>query len=121
MAEGLMKHLRGFEIEAHSCGLEEFSRTNPMAIAVMAEIGVDITKQKPKLLSSVDVSGFFQIISFVDPNDLRDTTIKQPIDFWQIPPPEQDGLHPEEAIRRFRKVRDKIRARIQNLGNNQPW
>ena len=45
MAEGLLRHLAGDRFEAHSAGTEA-TRVRPEAVAVMDEIGVDVSGQE---------------------------------------------------------------------------
>jgi len=47
MAEGFARHFGGEQIEAHSAGVEP-SRMNPLAVAVMREKGIDISRQYSK-------------------------------------------------------------------------
>jgi arsenate reductase len=47
MAEGLLRHFYGERYEAFSAGSTP-TQVNPLAITVMAEIGVDISKQRSK-------------------------------------------------------------------------
>lgn len=49
MAEALLDHLAGDRFEAHSAGLEP-APVNPLAVAVMAERGVDISAKRSKLV-----------------------------------------------------------------------
>jgi arsenate reductase len=49
MAEGLLKHLYGEKYEVFSAGVAP-TRVNPFAVKVMAEIGIDISKQHSKNL-----------------------------------------------------------------------
>ena len=51
MAAGLLTHLAGDRIEVRSAGTEPAKQINPVAVAVMAEIGIDITHAAPKILS----------------------------------------------------------------------
>ena len=48
MAEGLLRHLSAGRFDACSAGLAPQDRIHPLAIHVMAEIGIDISGQKPK-------------------------------------------------------------------------
>ena len=52
MAEGILRHLAADGFESLSAGSQPAEAVHPMAIAVMAEIGVDISAQQPK---SMDV------------------------------------------------------------------
>ena len=49
MAEGLLRSIGGVEFEVHSAGTEA-TLVRPMAIQVMAEVGVDISHQTSKTL-----------------------------------------------------------------------
>ena len=50
MAAGLLTHLAGDRIEVRSAGTEPADQINPVAVAAMAELGVDITAAAPKIL-----------------------------------------------------------------------
>jgi len=52
MAEGLLRHLGGERFEAHSAGSEPTDAVRPLAVRAMAERGVDISAQRPKLQST---------------------------------------------------------------------
>ena len=47
MAEGWARHLKGEVIEAYSAGIETHG-LNPIAVKVMSEAGVDISRQRSK-------------------------------------------------------------------------
>jgi len=50
MAEALLNHLAGDRYEAHSAGIEP-APINPLAVAVMAERGIDISGKRTKLVA----------------------------------------------------------------------
>lgn len=50
MAEALLDHLAGDRYEAHSAGIEP-APMNPLAVAVMAERGIDISHKRTKLVA----------------------------------------------------------------------
>jgi arsenate reductase len=52
MAAALLAHLAGDRIEVRSAGTEPADQINPVAIAAMAELGIDITTATPKILST---------------------------------------------------------------------
>src|SRR5215470_13663415 len=52
MAAGFLRHLAGDAVEVRSAGSEPAERVNPVAIQAMAEVGIDITDQRPKVLTS---------------------------------------------------------------------
>ncbi|ORV89893.1 heat-shock protein HtpX [Mycobacterium interjectum] len=52
MAAGLLRHLAGDRIEIRSAGTEPADAVNPVAIAAMAEIGIDIAAATPTILTA---------------------------------------------------------------------
>lgn len=65
MAKGLMDHLRGNEFEVFSAGTEP-KGIHPLAIEVMAEIGIDISAQRSKQLDEYLNKNFDYIITLCD-------------------------------------------------------
>ncbi|MEJ2057928.1 MAG: arsenate reductase ArsC [Desulfofustis sp.] len=65
IAEGWCRYLKSKEIEAYSAGIEKHG-LNPLAVAVMAEVGVDISKQRSKTTDELPVSEFDWVITLCD-------------------------------------------------------
>ncbi len=55
MAVALLSHLAGDRIEVRSAGTEPADQINPIAIAAMAELGIDISAAAPKILTADSV------------------------------------------------------------------
>src|SRR5918911_659923 len=51
MAAGGLPKLAGDRIDVRSAGSDPAERINPVAVQAMAEVGIDITAERPKLLS----------------------------------------------------------------------
>lgn len=51
MAHGFLTHLAGDRVEVRSAGTAPADTINPVAVQAMAEIGIDITTQTPKILT----------------------------------------------------------------------
>src|SRR5690349_24562140 len=51
MAAGFLQHLAGDRVEVLSAGSQPADQVNPAAIAAMAEVGIDIAAEQPKLLT----------------------------------------------------------------------
>ena len=51
MASALLSHLAGDRLEVRSAGTEPADQINPVAVAAMAELGLDITAAAPKVLT----------------------------------------------------------------------
>ena len=123
MAEGWTRHLKGDQINAFSAGIETHG-LNPDAIKVMAEAGIDITRQKSQHIDEfkdvkidvvVTVCGhahetcpFFPAgckvvhVGFNDPPKMAKEQ-------------EAKGASEEEQLNCYRQVRDEIKAYVQTL------
>lgn len=114
MAEGLLRALGGARFAAYSAGTEA-TRVRPEAIAVMAELGMDISRQESKTLDRYLKQPFDAVITVCDA--ANETC---PVFFgarrrihWSVPDPSM-ATGPEEAqLRVYRQVRDMIRRRIE--------
>lgn len=53
MAEAWAKTLGSELLEAYSAGTEEYAEVKPLAVAVMEEMGIDMSRHKPKLLTDI--------------------------------------------------------------------
>jgi arsenate reductase len=117
MAEGFLKARGGGNIEAHSAGLYP-SGLNPRAVAVMKEVGIDISGQQskaidPELLNSMD------IVLTVCGNAEQSCPVT-PSWVKRIHVPVDDPLgtigDDHEITDAFRKARDKIQQILREQG-----
>lgn len=119
MAEGWTRYLKGDEIEAYSAGVEKHG-LNPSAVKVMAEVGVDISQHKSKLLEELDISDFDFVVTVCDrarescpwfPGSA--TVIHQGFD----DPPVLAAKETDEQAKldHYRRVRDEIKAFVERL------
>jgi arsenate reductase (thioredoxin) len=51
MAAAFLSHLSGGAVEVRSAGSEPADQVNPAAVQAMAEVGIDIAAEKPKILT----------------------------------------------------------------------
>lgn len=65
MAEGLLRSLKGDRYEVFSAGTEP-TGVHPGAVAVMAEIGIDIRGNHSKRLDAVRGSAFDEVVTVCD-------------------------------------------------------
>ena len=108
MAAGFLTHLAGGAIEVRSAGSAPAATINPAAVAAMAEIGIDILDQSPKILTPDAVESSDMVITMgcgdacpVFPGvSYRD---------WALADPAGKGI---EAVR---PIRDEIKARVEAL------
>jgi len=109
MAEGFAKNLGAGKIVVTSSGLEA-SQVRPEAIAVMQEVGIDISDQTSKALSNFRAEDFDVVISLCGcAINLPPEWIARDIfEDWQLDDPAE---HPEI----FPRVRDEIREQVNRL------
>ena len=110
MAEGFFRKYAPEGFEPSSAGTKPISEINPLAIQVMNEIGIDISKQKPKDLSEDMIRSSDKIINMgcMDKNFCPTEFIPKVID-WGIEDPK------DKPIERVREIRDEIAGRIKEL------
>lgn len=108
MAAGFLTHLSSGAIEVRSAGSAPAEQLNPAAVEAMAEIGIDITAQAPKILTRDAVESSTVVITM----GCGDTCPVFPgISYrdWDLEDPAGKGV---EAVR---PIRDEIRVRVEAL------
>ena len=118
MAEGLLRHMAGDRFEPLSAGLDPGSEVHPLAIRVMAEIGIDISAQQPKAVSlylGKTVIHYLMVVC----NKAQSTCPRiwpglanEKRYYWPIPDPAAISGTPEEQLAGFREVRDDLREQL---------
>jgi arsenate reductase (thioredoxin) len=108
MAAGWLRFLAGDAVEVRSAGSIPGDRVNPAAVAAMAEVGIDITDQQPKLLTpdAVEASDVVTTMGCGDACPIFPG--KRYLD-WDLEDPAGKGV---EAVR---PIRDEIETRIRDL------
>ena len=108
MAAGYLTHLAGDRIEVRSAGSQPANQINPVAAAAMAEEGIDITGEQPKILTTDAVRASDVVITM----GCGDTCPYYPgkrYEDWALDDPAGQGI---DAVR---PIRDDIRRRIEHL------
>ena len=119
MAEGWARHLKADIIEPYSAGIETHG-LNPNAVKVMAEAGVDISRHESKHLDSLKHIDFDYVITVCDHAHescpvFADATKIIHVGFDDPPRLAQQAKTEQEALNCYRRVRDEIKAFIENL------
>ncbi len=113
MAEGLLRALGEGGFAAFSAGTE-VTRVNPLAIAAMDEIGMDIRGQHSKHLREFLAQPFDAVITVCD--DANESCPVFPGAasrlHWSLPDPSAAQGTDEERLAAFRAVRDELRERL---------
>ena len=108
MAAGFLAQLSGGVVEVRSAGSLPGNEVNPSAVAAMAEVGVDISGQSPKVLTADAVQASDVVITMGCGDACPIFPGKRYLD-WDLDDPAGKGV---EAVR---PIRDEIKARVQAL------
>ena len=108
MAAGWLRHLAGDTVEVRSAGSAPADRINPAAVEAMAEVGIDITAQTPKLLD-YDTAQDSDVIITMGCGDACPVFPGKRYEDWALDDPAGQGI---EAVR---PIRDEIKVRIEAL------
>ncbi|BDO41012.1 arsenate reductase ArsC [Cellulomonas sp. NTE-D12] len=108
MAAGFMTALSDGRVEVRSAGSVPADQVNPVAVEAMAEVGIDITAERPKILTGDAVQASDVVITM----GCGDTCPFFPgvrYEDWELEDPAGKDL---DTVRR---VRDEIRGRVETL------
>lgn len=108
MAAGYLQHLAGDRVEVLSAGSEPKDQINPVAVAVMAEEGIDIAGGTPKLLT-VDAVRESDVVITMGCGDACPIFPGKRYEDWLLEDPAGQGI---ESVR---PIRDEIRSRVEAL------
>ena len=114
MAEGFLRAFGGDRFEVESAGTRA-TRVHPLAIAVMRELGIDISKHRSKSVD--DVGERWDVVVTV-----CDASCPVPPRSglklrWKLPDPSAARGSEAERLAVFRGVRDSIRSRVRLLAD----
>ena len=118
MAEGLARHLFGDRVQVQSAGSQP-SRVNPQAIAVMAEIGIDILTQTSKSIDAVDIQHADLVITLCA--DEVCPVVPGRVERLHWPLPDPVAAPPARMVEAFRSVRDELKRRLEEEGMKRGW
>jgi arsenate reductase len=108
MAAGFLQHLAGDRIQVLSAGSQPADSINPVAVEAMAEVGVDITHEVPKILTDDAVRESDVVITMGCGDECPFFPGKRYED-WVLTDPAGQGI---DVVR---GVRDEIRGRVETL------
>ena len=119
MAAALLNKRCGEFFEANSAGLEP-GKLNPLAVAVLQENGIDISKNKTRAVFDVFKSGelFTYVITVCDESEAEACPIFPGVTtrlHWSFPDPSAFAGTPEEKVEQTRHVRDKIDNQVRRF------
>jgi protein-tyrosine-phosphatase len=116
MAEGLLKQLHGTRIFVDSAGVRA-AEIDGFVIAVMDEIGIDLTRHRSKAIDDLEDTSFDLIISLSPEAQHKamelTRTMACDVEFWNTLDPSIIEGGREERLDAYRDVRDGLMQRIR--------
>ncbi|MFI7416628.1 arsenate reductase ArsC [Nonomuraea sp. NPDC049684] len=110
MAAGWLTHLAAGRVEVRSAGSAPAEQVNPVAVEAMAEVGIDLTAARPKILTTDAVQASDVVIT-MGCGDACPIFPGKRYEDWKLDDPAGQGI---DAVR---TIRDDIRVRIEKLLN----
>jgi arsenate reductase (thioredoxin) len=108
MAAGFLAHLAFGKVEVRSAGSEPADQVNGVAVAAMAEVGIDIAGQSPKILTA-DAVRESDVVITMGCGDTCPIFPGKRYEDWDLPDPAGRGIDD------VRPIRDQIRGRVVRL------
>jgi arsenate reductase (thioredoxin) len=108
MAAGFMREIAGDRVEVLSAGSAPKDSINPVAVEAMAEVGIDIANQQPKVLTNEAVMESDAVIT-MGCGDACPLYPGKRYEDWVLEDPAGQDLD------FVRKVRDEIKVKVQTL------
>ncbi|MFC8600566.1 arsenate reductase ArsC [Isoptericola sp. NPDC057191] len=108
MAAGFLRALSGGAVEVRSAGSMPADRINPAAVEAMAEVGIDLTTEQPKVLTT-DAVHASDVVITMGCGDACPIFPGKRYEDWELDDPAGQGL---DAVR---PIRDEIERRVRDL------
>ncbi|MGW2457690.1 arsenate reductase ArsC [Streptomyces argyrophyllae] len=108
MAAAFLTHLAGDRVEVRSAGSAPAGTVNPAVVEALAELGIDISAEVPKVLTVEAVQASDVVITMGCGDTCPVFPGKRYLD-WELPDPAGQGV---EAVR---PIRDEIEKRVRGL------
>ncbi|WP_370154837.1 arsenate reductase ArsC [Ferrovibrio sp.] len=123
MAEGMLKALYPKQVFVDSVGVRQ-QKVDPLAVEVMDEIGIDISKHRSKTFDDLEDSSFDLIVS-LSPEAQHTAvdmtrTMACDVEFWNTFDPSIVEGTREQRLAAFREVRDTLQKRIRERFSRRP-
>ena len=116
MAEALLKAMHGRRIYVDSVGVRE-GELDPLAVAVLDEIGVDASRHRPKSFDQLEDSYFDLVISLSPEAQHKAVELTRDhatdLLFWHLQDPTLVEGNRDQQLDAYRAVRDELRRRLR--------
>lgn len=111
MAASLMRHLYGTRVYIESCGVRA-GTLDPLAVAVMEEIGIDLSQFHPKSFETLSDTSFDLIITLSPQARHKALELTRAmaveVEYWKVPDPSACEGSREQRLEAYRDARDNI-------------
>lgn len=118
MAAAILQHLMGDRVRVQSAGVRA-GQPDPYAIAVLNEIGIDISEHEPADLGSIEGEVFDLVVTLSPEAHHHGVELTRimpaEVEYWPTPDASAaaEGTSREELLERYRGVRDMLFQRIK--------
>lgn len=117
MAEVIMRYLHGRKVFVQSAGVRA-AELDPFAVAAMDEIGIDLSRHRPRNFDELDDDFFDMVVSLSPEAQHRAVELTRAshceVEFWRMPDPSLVEGSRETRLEAYRALRDGLMRRIQD-------
>ncbi|UKJ74794.1 low molecular weight phosphatase family protein [Azospirillum brasilense] len=117
MAAAIMRHFHGTRVYVDSVGVREGDEVDPFAVAVMEEMGIDLSRHRCRSFEDLEDTNFDLIVSLSPEAQHRaiemTRTMACDVEFWNTFDPTLVDGNREAMLEAYRKVRDGLLGRIK--------
>lgn len=109
MAEAFFNQIAKGKAVAISAGTQPANEVDPVVVEAMREVGIDISRQKPKMLTFEMLENVDRVITMGCSVEKACPASLVPTEDWKLDDPEG------KPIERVRQIRDKIKTKVDEL------
>jgi len=110
IAEAFARHYGDGKVEVLSAGTKPSNQVNPLVLQAMRERGIDISKTKPKRITTLMIQEADMIVTMgCDAQGFCPAQMLDRVTDWQVEDPK------DKPLQRVREIRDEIEARVRTL------
>lgn len=109
MAEAFFNRMAKGKAKVFSAGTQPADKLNPVVVEVMREVGIDISRRKPKMLTLEMMENANRVITMGCGVEAACPASFVPTEDWQLEDPEG------KPIEQVRQIRDEVKSRLEKL------
>jgi len=109
MAQAFFNQMAKGKAESFSAGTQPADKVNPIVVEVMGEVGIDISRRKPKMLTLEMLEGADRVITMGCGVEGVCPASFVPTEDWELEDPEN------KPIEKVRQIRDEVKAKVEGL------